>query len=309
LKLKFKYLDQIVGSFLLLFFLGLVLAVLAIGRGKEWFTPQNQYRLLSRVSGVAIGTPVLLENKLKIGSVNSIEMTDDDWVEIGIRVKRIYADRIRQDSKAEIRTTPLSGAKIFITIGDRRQTPIQNDGYVQATYEGGLFQNLPVVLADAKETMKQMKSTFKKMNKTMEQLIDPETGVASTLGEYRSLAFDIHHGSNFFGQLLNDDTLFPELLGNVENMTGILDDLQYSAENFKEFTTRLGPLADKLDSSIEQIGDASTNVSGSLGGLKPVIERADDALKEAQRMVDALKGSMLFSGEESPEPNEVGLFR
>lgn len=310
MKFKFKYLDEIVGTFIVVFFLLLVVAVLAIARGKGWLTQYREFLLISNsTGGVAVGTEVLLENQLKVGNVQFIRMGENNRVELGVRVEERYADRIRSDTKAAIRGSLISGSKIYLSIGSPSQPEREEGSYIYAYSEGGFVDRLPQVLEKTEKAMEEafegfsrIRKNFDKLEVLLDNLNNDEHGLRPTLMAYRSLAFDLHEGKGFFASMVRDDEIYPSLRKGVRRMNPILEDLEATSGELRGFSKRLGPLTEELERSLGDLGAMARSVKSTAGRAGPLLDEAGEAMGEGRQLIRSVGNSVLFSTPEHDMP-------
>lgn len=95
--------------------------IFAIGERSALFTPTNSYRtMFPNAAGLVEGNPVQL-NGVTVGKVDRILLSEDpdsELLEVRISVERRYANRLRRDSLARLKTLGLLGDKyVEITSG------------------------------------------------------------------------------------------------------------------------------------------------------------------------------------------------
>ncbi len=128
---KFLLREQLVGLFLVVTLVLSVGAVIAVGRGKNWFSKHETYHIAFKEGyGLNEGSTVKMFNA-EIGRVRSIKVNDDNEVEVAITVLADYGKKLRQDSVATVESPTLVGSEyISITPGSRRALLIAPGGYI-----------------------------------------------------------------------------------------------------------------------------------------------------------------------------------
>jgi phospholipid/cholesterol/gamma-HCH transport system substrate-binding protein len=97
-----------------------IVFVIIAGQQQGWFARSYYYRIqYDTGDGVFVGTPVSISG-LKAGSVRKVELTDDNKIEVQIKIQEKFSDFIRQDSKAVLGRPFIIGERaIAITPGSR----------------------------------------------------------------------------------------------------------------------------------------------------------------------------------------------
>ena len=103
-----------VGLLVLISLSVLALAAFFIGKDDRLFGRKARYSVrFDGVSGLSIGNPVQL-NGVRVGRVSDIELPEDmgeHQITVWVAIDRRYAQRVRADSTAKIRTLGLLGDK------------------------------------------------------------------------------------------------------------------------------------------------------------------------------------------------------
>lgn len=116
--MKISYFERVAGFFVLtsmaLFFLFMVSLVIKQG----WFEEKKYYYgIFDSAEGIHDGTHVQMSG-IKVGSVESVDLTADQKIKIKISVFAKYADKIREDSRIQfIRPFVIGDRLVEITAG------------------------------------------------------------------------------------------------------------------------------------------------------------------------------------------------
>lgn len=119
-KMKISYFERVAGFFVLssmaLFFIFMV--SLAIKQG--WFEEKKYYYgLFDAAEGIHEGTHVQISG-IKVGKVESVDLTDDQKIKIKVSVFAKYTDKVKQDSRIQfIRPFVIGDRLVEITAGSQ----------------------------------------------------------------------------------------------------------------------------------------------------------------------------------------------
>ena len=118
-----------VGTLLLAALAALAVGIFFLGRESNLFVSKNEYFVrFKTVAGLKPGNPVEL-NGVDVGKVKRVILpreVDQSAIQVWIAIDRRYAERVREDSQARIKTLGLLGDKyVEITSGhpNRRSSP------------------------------------------------------------------------------------------------------------------------------------------------------------------------------------------
>ncbi len=117
---RFKYLEKVIGMFLVLAFLIIIISVIFIAKGKQlWVKKVYYYTQFNSAEALSLGMAVKFKG-LKIGAVKSIKLDDKNNIIVRFYVLQEYANRVKTDSIIKI-NAPLIGEKdIAITAGSEK---------------------------------------------------------------------------------------------------------------------------------------------------------------------------------------------
>lgn len=111
MKIKFNHFERVAGMFVLACLGGLLFSLLGIAVKQGWFDARVNYTtVFKNGDGLHSGTTVQIAG-LRAGSVDEVELTQDNHVKIKFSILSKFENKIRKDSKASL-------VRPFI-IGDR----------------------------------------------------------------------------------------------------------------------------------------------------------------------------------------------
>lgn len=257
-----KYGQQIrVGIFV---FIGLLLSMVVIfllGEGVSLF--ERQYTLRAQfddISGLRLGAPVYVAG-INVGMVEQIRFPvalEDKKVVVDLKLKRVYQDRIRENSEASITTQGLLGDKaIFITVGSPDFKPLEPGDDLKV--KQALSLN---ALADQGQ---ELLGNINEMTKAAKELI---VDVKKEKGLLHALVYD-PDGKQILKDLARVSRSAGDIIAQIQNGRGVLHSLVYdpttrdlgkvfsdTAQNFKSLSQDLGSVGQKINKG-----------EGSIGGL------------------------------------------
>ncbi|MFP4491196.1 MAG: MlaD family protein [Spirochaetaceae bacterium] len=107
MKLRIRFAEQIVGLFVIAAIVTLAGILIFMGINQRWFS--KDYHFVSRFQsgeGLSRGMAIKLKG-FKIGSVDSIRLSEDNTVEIDFHIYDTYYNRVKEHSVLELTTSPL----------------------------------------------------------------------------------------------------------------------------------------------------------------------------------------------------------
>ena len=259
-----------VGAVVLTALAVLATGIFLLGERSNLFALKNGYSIsFANVSGLEAGNPVQL-NGVVVGRVEDVvlpEQIEQENLTVWISLDRRFADRVREDSVARIKTLGLLGDKyIEISSGSSAAPSVPAGGQVPAapaTDVDRLLSSGEDVVDNVAAISYALRTLLERMERGEgllgEMLIDSESGqktkqaVVETFESLRRITSKIESGSGTLGALVMDE----ELAGRVEASVARIETALTALESGS------GPLAALLhDESMRYELDAAL---GSLG--------------------------------------------
>jgi len=252
--------------------IGLALAgvvVFFIGQETRLFERQVTYRAyFANVQGLSDQSPVWIGG-LKVGKVTGIFFSSDakdPRLEVRFQVASRYADRVRQDSVAQLSSLGVLGDKaVDISLGSPTAPPVEPGGVLQSSTGG----DLAGLLNSAGQVMENTVALSKSLRVAAEAYGDPE------------LAADLKRGIKSLSALLVE----------VEKGDGVLHALIYDKKAGREVSTLLA-----------HASQAARRVDGAVGHLEALLREVLGNVKR-NRILRAL---VRFSLNNRAELDQLG---
>jgi phospholipid/cholesterol/gamma-HCH transport system substrate-binding protein len=252
-------------------------AILLVGEQNFLFTKTNKYFVrFPTVTGLVTGNPVQL-NGVIVGKVDRIILPEDmteEYLKIWVSIERRYADRVRKDSVARIKSLGLLGDKyVDISSGSPGFERILVDEEIPAappTDVDRLISSGEGVLENVLATASSLSKILGRMERGEgllgELLTEREDGksvansVISTLESIDSVAQRIEDGHGTLGRLINDN----DLADSIEQTIVRLGDLTTQIERGEGLLPSLltdAATKQRFDSILDSVEETSTGLS------------------------------------------------
>jgi len=109
MKFRIRYADQLVGVFIIVALLSLIFVIFMLGRAQKWFSKTYEYKTYAmNASGLSRNMAVNCRG-INIGNVKSLNLTDDNRVEVLFTIQDEFNDRARIGSLVEVAESPIGG--------------------------------------------------------------------------------------------------------------------------------------------------------------------------------------------------------
>lgn len=217
----------------------LAVIVFLIGRENNLFTRKDDYYVdFSTVSGIKPGNPVEMDG-VSVGAIERVVLPRDPtkkYIRVRLSVDRRYAERVRQDSRAHIRTLGLLGDKyVEINSGTPAFPVIPPGGRILAAPS----TNVDALLASGSDVMDnvstisfQLKDILGRIDKGQgligELTSDSASGrrmkasIFETLDNVNRIAAKVEHGDGPLPRLLNDRALADRLASSIAGLDQVV---------------------------------------------------------------------------------------
>ncbi len=262
----------------------LALGTFLIGESNQLFSRKAHYTVQFRtVSGLASGNPVQL-NGVTVGSVEDIELpteVDERLLTVHIQLDGRYADRVRTDSEARIKTLGLLGDKyIQLTSGSPGSPAIPSGGEIRAAEQTDVDEliasgenavdNFVAISVSLREILARME----RGEGVLGQLTaDSESGnlardkVLGILDSIEAMTAKAERGEGSLGRLLHDDTLAIRLEASIGRLESLLDAFD-SGDGALPALLRDAETKETLDRAIRELASASSEFADLTRTLK-----------------------------------------
>ncbi|MCB1056689.1 MAG: MCE family protein [Acidobacteria bacterium] len=290
----------------------LLVTVVLVGEKDHLFSHKNHYFVrFSNVLGLTEGNPVQLSG-VNVGKVDRIVVPEDikqDLLEVWISVDRRYANRVREDSMARIKTLGLLGDRyIEITSGSAaaevipsgEEIPTAPTTDVEQLLASGedVMENVTAISASLKDILAKVASgdsvvgaflsppePGEKSSKEIRQ------GVVRTLASLEKTAKAMESGDGTLPRLIHDDELANRLDSAVGHLEQVLtkvdqgDGLLPTMLNDPESAERLKTSLAAFEATTTELQGLVTDLRQGDGLLSRLLE--DDAY--ADQVTDNLE--------------------
>lgn len=290
---KFRYVNEIVGGFVLAVLAILLVSIVLAGRAQGWFQPD--FKLHVRFppdgsAGIKKGAEVEILGT-QVGRVDEIRVADDGSMEGVLLIGSSFQRFVRADSEAILK-------KKFGVAGDAFVEITRGTG---AMIEGNM---LPAPARKDTEIVEMLQQMVKQIQQEVVPLIE----------QYRKM------GAEFTG--LAADLRAPD--GNLQKLVGRLDSIAAGLDSGRGTAGQL--LTDKavyngvneavrtLNEVLVELKSVMKQVDAATGQLPGVMTQSQDTLREAEVLIDGIQKHWAVRkyveqrpAEVSPEPAAVPI--
>lgn len=327
---KFRYVNEIVGGFVLLTVLMVVVSVFLIAGSKRWFT--SMQKLVLRIpAGQQVdlrpGTDVFVGGTVAGSILTAAPDPSDPPVTVAtIQLPSDFMKSIHVDSKVEIKRSlgGVGDAFIKITGGDGKL--VQPGAIINILPKN--IETSPAELAQ-QIVREQVVPLLESVRKITDSINDPEGNVQKTIGRAHHIVSSVDNGEGLAGRLINDRELGNQIAALLPKLNEALATLNQMLVDMKAVTTQLPQVTTSINKSLAEVPalveDLHANikkvnaitadiqkttaslpettkvVNQTLGTIPGLVLQTQETLRQLQRLLEGAQRSWLLKGSVPPE--------
>lgn len=286
-RFKFRRVNEITGTFVLVVVAVLIAAVVWTGRSQRWFRSNVTVRIIlpeDGAAGIRQGSEVYFLGTL-VGSVSDVIADPTGRMEAEATIRRDFFRFVRADSSAVVkRKFGVAGDSFFeITRGEGQPLPERNACIVcKEQFQSALEAAVEEVRREAMLVLKKVNSGLDTWTTLGSNLITTRARLDQLVGRVDDLATDVQTGKGTVGKLLTDTALADEAQKLVaraneamSELQGMVTNLDVAVKNVRNGTARL-----------PEIADAVADEAKDLPGL---VQQTQTSMRELERLIEALQ--------------------
>lgn len=258
---KFRYVNEIVGVFVLLVLTLVIAGIVVAGRAQGWFEPVHEVRVefpdeegsmgLRRGSEVRVlDTPA--------GMVMDIQPREDGVMEGIFRVRGQFFQYVRQDSTGVVMRAFAVAGDAYVEITRGRGDPLPEEHpYIPIIRDTELLDLAESLLDEVRATtvpaIEQLQRLLEEATALTTDLRDPEGDVQQMLASVNRMIQGVEAGEGAVGKLLRDPEVADEVAGLVTQVGTLLEEVQLILEDVGRATVQLPQMTDRLAGELEDV--------------------------------------------------------
>ncbi len=294
MELKYSLKERIAGVFVIGSVLLLLISLVIIGRGKDWFSKYIPYYTIFEESyNVQNDTPVKLLDT-NIGKVKNVFLLGDQ-VRVELLILEQYASRIRSGAFATVSSPTFIGSEyVSIKPGKNKEAPlIPPGGLIPSTPRRSIADLLEEFQVE--KTAKLIVQAVQEISELVHTLRDPQGPLltmihdfASTLAHVELLSRDLQAGKGSVGALLKSNDLTNRINADLDRIGLILDHIETAAAKSPAAMNRvqdnlevIHSVGDSLIEGVEAFKEVMKELKSDLDAVKVIINNLEKASFDA----------------------------
>ncbi len=277
-RFKFRRVNEITGTFVLVVVALLVAAVVWMGHSQRWLKSRVTLRIVlpeAGAAGIRQGSEVYFLGTL-VGSVSDVLVDTTGRMEAQANIRRDFFRFVRVDSSAVIKKKfGVAGDSYFeITRGEGQPLPEKNASIVcKEQYQSALE-------AAVEDIRSQAMAVLKKTSTGLDAWTMLGTNLDNTQERLNQLVADVQAGKGTVGNLLTDPATADELKTLLVKANHSADELQVTLNNLQQASTNLPAISDV-------VGKEAKDLPG-------LVMQTQVSMREVERLVEAMQRTWLL---------------
>lgn len=271
---KFRYVNEIVGAFVLVVVLALVVGVILAGRAQDWFEPVHEIRLDfpdEGSLGLQKGAEVVILGTT-VGRVEKIRVETDGGMSGRITVKGDFIRFVRGDSRAIVKKKFGIAGDAFVEITQGRGEPLGDEPVLAATKDTEITEIAQQILQQIQDATLPL---LQEHTKLAADLRNPEGPLMKLLANLQDITGALERGEGSAGQLLRDPALANEIQRILFQVNESLVEVKAILDDVKAATVQVPPMARKVGREIDD--------------LPGMVVQTQETIREAERLIEGIQ--------------------
>jgi len=291
-RFKFRRVNEITGTFVLVVVAVLIAVVVWTGRSQRWFKGNVTLRIVlpeAGAAGIRQGSEVYFLGT-RVGSVSDVIVETTGRMEAEANIRRDFFRFVRADSSAVVKKKfGVAGDSFFeITRGGGQPLPEKNASIVcNEQFQSALESAVEEVRHEAMLVLKKVNGGLDTWTKLGADLGETRQHLDQLTVRLETMAGGVESGKGTIGKLITDTALADEaqkLLARANEamgeLQGVVTNLNVAVKNVQAGTARL-----------PEITDAVANETKDLPGL---VQQTQTSMREIERLVEAMQRHWLL---------------
>jgi len=289
--LRIRRAEWVAGAFLLLAVVALLGSLVLLSRARGGFEATVTYHVvLGNGYGITPGGRVEMLG-IDIGSIETLEITDDNRVTARLEIRERFAPRVREDSVARVKASldlqgVLGGVGLSVSPGSVGAAPLPAGSTIAVAEPTSVADLVPVVPGDP--LVEDLQALLHNARLLSDALADPKSPLRTLLDQSSALLAAVQDQQGSVGRLLADDGKL------YDRLVGTLDGVERSLARLEKVLGRsdrlMGSASGMIDRSGEVMDKAGTMVESGgrvFADMGPVLDTTDKAMKDLDEAVKA----------------------
>ena len=293
-RFKFRHVNAITGTFVLVIVVVMIAAIVLTGRSQRWFRDNVTLRIVlpeTGAAGIQQGSEVYFLGTL-VGTVSDVIVDAAGRMEARANIRRDFFRFVRADSSAVVKRKLFvwGDAYFEITRGQGQPLPEKNASIICNEHlPSAMEATLEEVRREAVPALKKLSAGLDTWTKLGTDLITTRERLDQLIGRVDNMAADLQESKGTVEKLLTDPEVADELKALLVKANRSVDELQVTLNNLQKAGTHLQVISDALSEAKD---------------LPELLLQTQQTLHEIESLVQGMQQHWLIRKYiEQPQPN------
>ncbi len=283
---KFRYVNELVGTFVILVVILLLAGIFFAGRAQQWFEPVYKFNLTFPPEGsfgLKPGAEVVILGTL-IGSLKRITVGEDGAMTGRIAIKGDFIRFVRSDSRAIVKKKYVVAGDSYIMITRGTGARLSEGATLKCVKDTEITEMIEEVVRQVKEAtlpaIDQGRLALEEYTKLAADLRDPRGNLQQLVQRLKEIIEGLEKGDGMAGAVLKDPDLSRELREMVPEI--------------HDSISRLRQIMDAAAAAVDKLPPLVETVSGELRDGSGMVLQTKQTLQETQNLIEGLQRHWLL---------------
>ena len=332
MKFKIRFIDQIVGFFIILSLVCIALVVIMLGRSQRWLAKDISFvTALPSATGLSKNLAIQYRG-FTIGNIKSFQLREDDYVEVIFTIHEEYRDRVRKGSLVEMLISPIGLCNQFLfhpgkgeLLDEGAFIPVSGSAQARELVRQGLAvepqhdDSINLIMSRAMDILNDASGLIANLNEAIGAGSD-ETEIGLIVGSVQKTMQMVEHIPQTVDLAVvtvvklieNVQTDLNSILANLNGISAELNDpdnLLYSVlDTEKDVYINLIKSLNSVSGILYNLDRTTAFIPGQLPQVAALITDLRLTLRQVEDVMTALTNNPLLRGgiPERPETHGIG---
>ena len=280
---KFRYVNELVGAFVLLTIVLMIGLIVFVGQAQKWFEARHEIYIqfpTKGTDGLKEGAEVEIM-ETAAGRLAEILILPDGSMEGRITINGNFIGFVRQDSEAIIKKRFAVAGDSYIEITRGTDKPLEGiKPYIMCRKDNDVTEMIQEIVVTVQEAviplLDQVKATLAAYQSVAVEMTTPESYLQQTLASIQRLVAGVEDGQGLAGLLLRDEA---------------------AAREVQEMLQSLNTLSAQLVAVGDQVQGIAADVKNTTGNQLPELTReTGETIDETRRLIEGVQQHWLLRG-------------
>ncbi len=297
MELNYTKKEKLAGLFVIVTAIFLLIALVMIGRGKDWFKRHVTYYTTFTESYNLQEDAAVKLLETKVGKVKTISLLQDR-VKVELVIWEDYASRIRMGSVAKVESPTLIGSEyISIKPGKKDALLIPEGGLIPSTGKksfADILKKFPVekIAGMLVLTVQNISEIIQIMRASDGPLFQTLDDINRAAGHIEAITGNLRAGKGTVGALLKSDELLNTIREDLGKAGNILDHVAEASAKLPSHMDQVGNILDYIEKASAQAPQTMDQVQDNLVTFKKAGEEVVNSVAQIKNILKAVEKNL-----------------